>query len=362
MACIKVKQADGTWKPVAAAYSSEIKGLPEEAFNITGDCSYRFANNGWNWFINEFGNQITTKNIKNCTNMFKNMSDISIPFEINCSGNQDIFSYMFTYSSLTSIPKISNAQPKNMDNMFSGCSELVELPEDIGEWFDWSYTDNITNTYDGNRANMFYGAYNLRSIPMNFLRHANPNSSNSTSYYYNGFPSCYSLDELVGLPIPYIKSTWTSNAFYATFNSCSRVKNITFATQENGSPIVVKWKTQTIDLSKELGYGSNVAASRFKTNLGIDKQIKDDNTYAALKNDKDSWTTDVAYSRYNHDSAVATINSLPDASAYLASVGGTNTIKFKGTSGSKTDGGAINTLTEAEIAVATEKGWTVSLV
>jgi hypothetical protein len=63
----------------------------------------------------------------------------------------------------------------------------------------------------------------------------------------------------------------------------------------------------------------------------------------------------VDYARYNHDSAVNTINSLPDTSAY-----GTNTIKFRGIAGSATDGGAINTLTEEEIAVATAKGWTVS--
>jgi hypothetical protein len=67
------------------------------------------------------------------------------------------------------------------------------------------------------------------------------------------------------------------------------------------------------------------------------------------------------YSRYNHDSAVRTINSLPDASAYLATTSGTNTIKFRGEAGSSTDGGAINTLTAEEIAVATAKGWTVSL-
>jgi hypothetical protein len=46
----------------------------------------------------------------------------------------------------------------------------------------------------------------------------------------------------------------------------------------------------------------------------------------------------------------------------LATAGGTNTIKFKGIAGSKTDGGAINTLTEEEIAVAAAKGWTVTLV
>ena len=92
----------------------------------------------------------------------------------------------------------------------------------------------------------------------------------------------------------------------------------------------------------------------------IDKEIKDDATYQALKDDPDAWTKMPEYSFYNHDSAVETINSLPDTSTYLAEAGGTNTIKFKGNSGSKTDGGAINTMTAEEIAVAAAKGWTVA--
>jgi hypothetical protein len=91
-------------------------------------------------------------------------------------------------------------------------------------------------------------------------------------------------------------------------------------------------------------------------------KIVDDATYQQLKDNPDSWTTDINYSRYNRTSAIETINSLPDTSAYLASAGGTNTIKFKGASGALTDGGAINTMTEEEIAVATAKGWTVSFV
>jgi hypothetical protein len=93
-----------------------------------------------------------------------------------------------------------------------------------------------------------------------------------------------------------------------------------------------------------------------------DKFVYDDLTYQALKDDPDWFTYKIAYSRYNHDSAVNTINSLPDTSAYLATAGGTNTIKFRGEAGSATDGGAISTLTEEEIAVATAKGWTVTLV
>ena len=29
--------------------------LPEEAFKVTGNCSYRFSFDGWTWFINNYG-------------------------------------------------------------------------------------------------------------------------------------------------------------------------------------------------------------------------------------------------------------------------------------------------------------------
>lgn len=67
------------------------------------------------------------------------------------------------------------------------------------------------------------------------------------------------------------------------------------------------------------------------------------------------------YSKYNHTKAVETINSLPDCSEYCSSTGYTNTISFNKYLGELTDGGAINNLTEQEIAVAVDKGWTVAL-
>lgn len=63
----------------------------------------------------------------------------------------------------------------------------------------------------------------------------------------------------------------------------------------------------------------------------------------------------VEYSRYNHDSAVETINSLPTCT------NGGNKIIFKGDNGSLTDGGPISNLSPVEIAVATHKGWTVTI-
>ena len=151
-------------------------------------------------------------------------------------------------------------------------------------------------------------------------------------------------------------TTFNSNSFVSAFSGCDSLRALTFAT-DNGSPYIVNWKKQTIDLTY-IGYDASHHGLAY---FDRDKEVSDAETYNALKNDPDWWSMNIAYSRYNHNSAVATINSLPDTSAYLASSGGTNTIKFKGEMGSGTDEGAISNLTEEEIAVAAAKGWTVTL-
>jgi hypothetical protein len=162
------------------------------------------------------------------------------------------------------------------------------------------------------------------------------------------------MDEIVGIAIH--KGNLTSNAFTYSFDNAYRLKNIVFAMNEDGTAKTATWKSQTIDLSKSVGYlPSKSYVMDYNSGITADKEVKDDATYQALKNDPDWFSANINYSRYNHDSAVRTINSLPDCSAT-----GTNTIKFKGASGALTDGGAINTLTEEEIAVATAKGWTVT--
>lgn len=339
--------------------------LPEEAFVISGNCGYRFANGGWDWFIENYGDKVTTSGITSSSQMFNSSEVEEVPFELNfynpTRANSNDLSYMFTNcKALKAIPKMNDCRPGAMDSLFYNCYNLREIPEDFGSWFDWSYMDNLTSVYSGSRSSIFYSCYSLRSIPMGFLEHGNPVVYCSYSIYPNGFFCCYALDELVDLPNPYLNATWTSNAFNNGFTHCNRLKNLTFATPD-GAPYVVNWKSQTIDLSNYVGYVTRISyILNYNSGITADKQVTDDTTYQALKDDPDWWTLDVAYSRYNHDSAVNTINSLPDTSAYLASAGGTNTIKFKGEAGSATDGGAINTLTEEEIAVATAKGWTVT--
>jgi hypothetical protein len=337
--------------------------IPEEALVITGDCQYRFANNGWNWFIENYGDRITTKDIGAMNYMFNSANKLTnIPFDINCKlgTNIDLKNMFSSCYILKELPKINNAKPSDLAGVFQYCNNIREIPDDLCDTWDWSYMDNLTSGFSGNSSYLFYKCYSLRKYPNSFLSHGNPVVYYGYSVYFNLFYSCCSLDEIADLPFPHYKASWASNSFYDTFTLCYRLKNMTFALQEDGTPYVMNWKNQVVDLSQYVGYTSSASniSDILKYNSGItaDKQVIDDTTYQALKNDVDWFTADINYSRYNHDSAVRTLASLPDTSTY-----GTNTIKFKGASGSLTDGGAINTLTEEEIAVATAKGWTVSL-
>lgn len=348
--------------------------LPEEAFLITGDCTYRFYENGWNWFIEEYGDRITTRDITSGNGMFMDSDTLTeIPFDLNFTNNASNIIYTFNQcKNLLSAPNIifnpTATTKTGFQYMFSGCFRL----RDVENVFSLSNLDAMseykwTGGYSGTSyAQIFSDCYSLRKVPtwLSKIRF----SPSSTSYpsanncmYYSLFNNCYALDEAINLPVQRCNTAiQSSNMFSYAFDNVCRAKNITFETQADGTPYTATWKNQIIDLTKQVGWTPSLSAHYvYNYNSGIPKtgkQVTSDETYQALKNDPD-WFSNVAnYSRYNHDSAVNTINSLPDTS-----VTGTNTIKFKGDSGALTDGGAINTLTEEEIAVATAKGWTVTL-
>ena len=336
--------------------------LPEEAFNITGDCSDRFKRDGWNWFINNYGSQVTTNNITNCENMFYyNNKLTTIPFSINCKPLTTMnCTYMFySCTQLTALPEIT-VYIEKMDNMFSNCYCLREIPDSYLETFDFSHFNATT---EASASYIFAYCYSLRKIPSGFLKKIYGNQQPSYKRIYNaGFQNCYSLDEIIGIPVD--SSVITSNIFTITFYHNGRAKNIIFDTNEDGTAKTAQWKNQVIEL-QNVGYTNSLDKQKilgYNSGITADKEVKDDATYVALKNDPDWFTEYGRYSRYNKTSAIATINSLPDTSAYIAANGGTNTIKFVGVAGSATDGGAINTMTEEQIAVATAKGWTVTFV
>ena len=283
--------------------------------------------------------------------MFNNNRKIqSIPFSINYSSNKKVnCDEMFSYcEKLENISDITNLYTGTLKLLFLYCKRLRYLPNFIN--CNFSEIVDLHNTFDV--------CYSLRSIPESLLKSIIINKANTYAFQWT-FENCFALDEIRGINLKNAQAT--IHMFVGTFNGCSRVKDVIFATQEDGTPYTCNISSQTIFLTSYVGYAERKAqVLNFNSGITADKEVTDDASYQLLKNDPDWFTCDVNYSRYNHDSAVRTINSLPDTSAYLASAGGTNAIKFEGASGTNTDGGAISNLTAEEIAVATAKGWTVT--
>lgn len=358
---------------ISAIPSGSGGGIPQEALLLTGDCSRMFTNK-WDWFVTSYGNQVTTKNITDIGYMFNGTQLEEIPFQLNISGCYKIDN-TFAGTKLKVSPKIRGtiqwSTSTTIQDVVTGSYYLKDV-EDLftTEMLDGYSTVKVTGSYSAPKPYVPENMYSQRSLPSWFFKQKlNPESTSypSTSYCLYNYLCymCSSMDEITGIPVWTCAGAQTSSMFSSAFYQATRLKNVTFETNEDGTPIVTSWKNQTIDLSKGVGHidGSYYGyITTFNSGITNDKQVNDDATYQALKDDPDWFAVSNLYSRYNHDSAVATINSLPDTSAYLASAGGTNTIKFVGTAGSSTDGGAINTLTEEEIAVATAKGWTVTLV
>lgn len=326
--------------------------VPPEALVITGDCKYKFAYDNWNWFIENYGDRITTEDITDAMYMFNHNPIKNIPFSINftTSGKS---TYTFFNSGIEESP-IMTGYSTDASSLFNSCKYLRNIQESTFENFIFSDLSSFSLRHSG----IFTNCYSLRNTSYNFATKMKELIYVGGYNYSSMFNSCCSIDSII-IPCNYL-AEMKSNRYINTFNNTGRCKSITFDKKEDDT---CKQKLQVIDLTSYVGWSKNKSnILDFNSGITADKEVTDAESYEALKNDPDWFTMNVQYSRYNHDSAVETINSLPDTSAYLASAGGTNTVKFKGQSGELTDGGAINTLTEEEIAVAAAKGWTVSLV
>ena len=359
---------------VTAIGAIETGGGGEEYFTdeelvFTGNLSYLFSHNKWKNILEKEKSRIKIKNPSNITSVFQ-ASDIEDFSYITIEGDgktacpaTSLFGDCYN---LKKLPKINNIyiNANQSSGIFNYMYNFTDADELI-KFYDNCTFSNATMQGFSLGGNM----YSLRNIDavMPYIKKAYANYASGANYgafCYN----YYALDEINNIPI--LGGTRTSNGFSQTFNNTARVKNITFETNEDGTPIIAQWKSQTIDLvtynapvgvfynsypiSYLTGYSSGITAA--------DKApTADFQTFSAFieANPDNWWTDDVYWSRYGKTSAINTINSLPDTSAYLASAGGTNTIKFKGVAGSSR-GDRINSMSAEEIAVATAKGWTVT--
>ena len=337
--------------------------IPNSAKHLTGDCTSLFASGNWDWFIEQCGEDIRTEMIETTDRMFSNSKVKSITFDLNCIDGCIASQTFYQCVNLEHLPNITG-RLRNFYALLYCCYRIREIPEQWATGIDWDYINTNTEWFWTRMTQFFDSCFSLRSIPKILIKrlYGASNSSNACNSIFN---YCTSLEEIEGFRGP--NATLSDNCL-DNFRNCHRLTRLVFDYEDEATntPRTQNWKGQTIDLSSGIGYVDSQYNRKYilDYNSGItaDKEVTNNTTYQALKNDPDWFTCKVEYSRYNHDSAVETINSLPDTSAYLAANGGTNTIKFKGDSGSATDGYAISNLIEEEIAVAAAKGWTVSLV
>ena len=359
-------KTEDVYKPKEMAEAiANIKGLDEIEPNLhfSGVLDYWLAGGKWDWFIQQYGDKITTSNVEDTYAMMRGSKLEEIPFELNLNGSGGYYGYeaMFDEANNLKVLPVVKSNPKtdyiDFDGFCSHCWNLnCPITEEWFDWVDWDRVHNEGRIYGF--TNMFIGCHSLRTIDENLMKKLYNPIKNGTGWL--GLHGCYTLDEVRGYPLPPLEYSATNNRLDYLY----RIKDFIFETDENNNPLVRNYSEKHMVFYTGMGYCTDNATNITRYNSGItaDKEVKDDATYQALKNDPDWFTCKIEYSRYNRGSAVRTINSLPDTSAYVAEKGKGNTISFKGASGSLTDEGAINTMTEEEIAVATAKGWTVSYV
>ena len=356
------KSSTDTYTPaeMATAISSIETGggggeLTEEDLTFTGDLRY----------FNYYGRM--GKLIKKCGSKmrFNSVDSLYCAFWGNDPLNSDFSNWTIdlykcdltqcfsNQSYITAFPKFQGTVD-NLQSLFSYNSKTELIPDDLFS----TGTEFICKTTTDNYSEIFNHCRALKKVPlwfknMTFTINKDNNYSSSQSVYYKTFNACYDLKELI-LPIFPAPAKLKSNCFQQTFEDVKSMRKFVFAPPPAGNEAVL-WAKQTINLANWL--------SGYDPSFSGPKAIYNDETYNLYKNDPDARAQTLEYSFYNHDAALETIKSLPYTQMVdIPDSELQNVIKFYGESGSATDGGAINTLTTAEIAIATHKNWTVSFV
>lgn len=341
--------------------SSDGLEIPEKmTINLGG--YYLFSGDWASWLLNDYADRIYSINAQAYNEMFSNCptlvnAGITITPASSMFSAGDMGSMFNGCYKVKTLPTINGEfLCSSIASIFFNCYELEEIPETFYQNINFDEILESTYSWSTLGSSRFYNCRKLREIPNELLVNGQYSTNYGSSTYYRSFYNCYNLDRLENLPVAPTMAAMTSNMFSgSTMATCFQLKAFTFETNEDGTPIVVQWNKQDIQLFGSNSTYDDSVTTIYKERRGAEHMNADPTT------DPDAWWGSgyANYSGYDHDAAVATLNSLPDASAYLATQSsGANYIRLPGAAGGKYSA-AVNTLTDAEIAVATAKGWTV---
>lgn len=267
--------------------------------NLDGYSEVEVATSGVD--INEYLSDRITKGGTSSGGWLKTIIKLRSPLTIEGNSAE----YMFYQYQLNELPQLDTSSVTNMSNMFSGCKNLTTIPQ-----LD---TSNVTRMNE-----MFYHCTNLTTIPQI------DTSKVTTMSYVFGY--CSNLTT-----IPQIDTSMVTNMAYM-FNGC---KSLTTIPQLNGEKLTVV--TGAFSDCKLLENFNGLI------NLGQAYSTSQSANYSNYKLVLSSST------KLTKQSIINILNNLYD-------------IKTKGVKPQQLVLGNTNLakLTAEEVAIATNKGWTVS--
>lgn len=302
---------------------------------------------------------IDTSNVTNMSYMFYYCRSLTSIPQLNTSNATDM-SYTFAYcQQLTSIPPLNTSKVTNMSYMFQNCSNLTSIPQlDTSKVTDMSYmfsacpqltsfpeidTSNVTSA-----LNMFQNCYNLTTIPQldfrsitgsvsllcpsctSLVEVGDINFENAT--YLNGvFKSCSNLTSMGDVICP------NNKMFYGSYGSDCWVYGCT-KLQKIG---VIDCDSVT---SLQYFFYNNIVKFTDLTDFGGCRNL---GKASSVSNTNGSYFMD-QLPNLTYESVMNVINGLYDrASAGLSVL----TLKLHANH--------LAMLSEDDIAIATNKGWSI---
>lgn len=244
---------------------------------------------------------IDTTNVTTMSQMFYNCTNLQFIPLLNTSNVTDMGSMFRNCSSLTSIPQLDTSKAIDISAIFGGCSKLTSIPS-----ID---TSSATDMY-----NVFGGCYLLTTIPLL--------NTSKVTIMSQMFQYCSALQT-----IPQLDTSNVTN-MQQMFNGCSSLQSLPLLDCGN-----------VTNISSFFEYTKNITTL---TDLGGFKNLKinwnDNNGLYRLPN-------------LTYESVMNVINNLYD---FRNNGDDTTTRTIQFNSNSKA------LLSDADIAIATNKGWVIS--
>ena len=261
--------------------------------------------------------QMDTSAVTNMSGMFSSCYYLTAIPQMDTSAVTNMSGMFNSCYSLTAIPQIDTSAAKDMSNMFYSCYSLTAIPQ-----MDTSAVTNMSK--------MFSSCFSLTAIPQM--------DTSAVTNMSGMFNSCYSLTAIPQIDTSAAKDM--SNMFYSCY-SLTAIPQMDTSAVTNMSGMFSSCYSLTAIPQMDTSAVTNMR-SIFSGCFSL-TSITLDNTVTGWA----GYDISLINCSLSHASIVAFFNSLPTITSAKA-------ITLKGNPG-------VSELTNAEKAIATGKGWTLTL-